>query len=95
MALIPRIERLEDQSLTPYSCILEVRLTGGKTFRKEMTVAPDFYSFGRNQTTALVKQVTSETGVDPSKVDRMIELVEDLPGASNVRPLIEVLAHCP
>jgi hypothetical protein len=43
----------------------------------------------------LIKQVTSETGVNPYKVERMVSLVKDLPNAQNVRPLVEVLASCP
>ena len=95
LALIDRIERFEDKKLTPYSCIIEVQMKGGKKFRKEMIITPAYYNFSMDQTIALVKQVSSETGVDQSKVDRMIALVKDLPNAQNVRALIEVLASCP
>jgi 2-methylcitrate dehydratase PrpD len=95
LALINRVERIEDKALTPYACILEVQMKGGKKFRKEMIITPAYYSFGMDQTVELVKRITSETGVAQNKVDRMIALVQDLPKAGGVRPLIDVLAGCP
>jgi 2-methylcitrate dehydratase PrpD len=95
LSIINRVERIEDKTLTPYSCILEVQMKDGKKFRKEMIITPAYYNFSMDQTIALVKQVTSETGVDPSKVDRMITMVNGLPEATNVRALVALLAGCP
>lgn len=47
------------------------------------------------QEVELIKRVAAETGVTPSKVDRMVEWVQDLPKAKNVWPLIDILANCP
>jgi 2-methylcitrate dehydratase PrpD len=95
LALIDRIEHLPDEKIPRWSCIVEVQMKNGKKFKKEMIIGPEYYNFNMKQDIELIKRVTSETGVTPSKVDRMVELVQDLPQAQNVRALIDVLANCP
>ena len=60
-----------------------------------MIIPTDYYNFDRKQVIELVQRVASETAVDPLKVNHIIEQIEDLQDAKNVRGLIEVLAHCP
>ena len=95
LGLIDRIEHTPDEKIPRWSCIVDVQMKDGKKFKKEMIISPEYYNFTMKQDIELIKRVTSETGVTPSKVDRMVEFVQDLPKAKNVRALIEVLANCP
>ncbi len=95
LGLIDRIEHLPDEKIPRWSCIIEVQMKNGKKFKKEMIIGPEYYNFNMKQDIELIKRVTSETGVNQSKVDQMVELVQDLPKAQNVRALIDVLANCP
>jgi 2-methylcitrate dehydratase PrpD len=95
LALIDRIEHLPDEKIPRWSCIVEVQMKDGKKLNKEMIIGPEYYNFNMKQDIELIKRVASETGVTPSKVDRMVELVQDLPNAKNVRALVDVLAKCP
>jgi len=95
LALIDRIEHLPDEKIPRWSCIVEVQMKNGKKIKREMIIGPEYYNFNMKQDIELIKRVTSETGVTPSKVERMVELVQDLPNAKNVRSLIDVLANCP
>jgi 2-methylcitrate dehydratase PrpD len=95
LALIYRIEHLPDEKIPRWSCIIEVQMKNGGKFKKEMIIGPEYYNFNMAQDIELIKRVTSETGVTPSKVDRMLEFVQDLPQAKNVRALVDVLANCP
>jgi 2-methylcitrate dehydratase PrpD len=95
LGLIERIEHLPDEKIPRFSCIIEVEMKGGKRFGKEMIVPPDYYNFDMGRDIELIKRVTSETGVDQSKVDRMIELIRNFEKEKNVKKLVEVLAHCP
>jgi hypothetical protein len=70
-------------------------MKNGKKFKKEMIIGPEYYNFDMGRDIELIKRVTSETGVDQSKVDRMIELIRDFEKEKNVKKLVEVLAHCP
>jgi hypothetical protein len=60
-----------------------------------MIVPPDYYNFDMGRDIELIKRVTSETGVDQSKVDRMIELIRNFEEEKSSKKLVEVLAHCP
>jgi 2-methylcitrate dehydratase PrpD len=95
LALIDRIEHVPDEKIPRWSCIVDVQMKDGKKFKKEMIISPEYYNYNMKQDVELIKRVTSETGVTPSKVDRMVEFVQDLPKAKNVRPLIDILANCP
>ena len=95
LALIDRIEHTPDEKIPRWSCLIEGQMKNGKKFKKEMIIGPDYYNFNRKQDVELIKRVTSETGVNQSQVDKMVELVQDLPKAKSVRPLIDVLANCP
>ncbi|MCX5908809.1 MAG: MmgE/PrpD family protein, partial [Deltaproteobacteria bacterium] len=95
LALIERIDHLPDEKIPRWSCIIEVAMKSGKRFKKEMIVGPEYYNFNMDQDIELIRKVTQETGVTPSKVDRMVELVKELPKAGNVKALVEVLANCP
>jgi len=95
LALIDRIEHIPDEKIPRWSCIIEGQLKNGKKLKKEMIIGPEYYNFTMKQDIELIKRVTSETGVNQSKVDKMVELVQDLPHAQNVRALIDVLANCP
>jgi 2-methylcitrate dehydratase PrpD len=95
LALIDRIEHIPDEKIPRWSCIVDVQMNNGKKFKKEMMIGPEYYNFNMKQDVELIKRVTSETGVIQSKVDRMVELVQDFPNAKNVRALIDVLANCP
>ncbi len=95
LALLDRTEHIPDEKIPRWSCIIEAQMKDGKNFKKEMIIGPEYYNFNMGQDVELIKRVTSETGVTQSKVDRMVELVQDLPKAKNVRPLIDVLAKCP
>jgi len=95
LGLIDRIEHTPDEKIPRWSCIVDVRMKDGKKFKKEMIISPEYYNFSMKQDIELIKRVTSETGVNPSKVDKMVGMVQDLPNAQNVRALIDVLANCP
>ncbi len=95
LALIDRIEHLPDEKIPRWSCMIEVQMKNGKKFKKEMIIGPEYYNFNMAQDIELIKRVTSETGVTQSKVDHMVEFVQDLPQAKNVRALVDVLANCP
>ena len=95
LALIDRIEHLPDEKIPRWSCIVEVQMKNGEKIKKEMIIGPEYYNFNMEQDIELIQRVTSETGVNQSKVDRMVEFVQDLPKAQNVRALIDVLANCP
>ena len=93
--LIKRIEHIPDEKIPAFSCVMEVETKRGDKFIKEMIIPTDYYNFDRKQVIELVKRVTSETGVNPSKVDHIIGLIKDLQDVKNIQGLIEVLAHCP
>lgn len=95
LSLINRIDHIPDEKIPRWSCIIEVQMKKGKKFKKEMIIGPEYYNFDMKQDIELIKRVTKETRVHQAKVDRMVELVRDLPKASNVRALIKVLASCP
>lgn len=95
LALIDRIEHIPDEKIPRWSCIIEVAMKNGKKFKKEMLIGPEYYNFNMQQDIELIKRVTQETGVSPSKVDRMIERVNELPKAKSVKALVDVLAQCP
>jgi 2-methylcitrate dehydratase PrpD len=95
LGLIERIEHLPDEKIPRFSCIIEVEMKGGKRFSKEMIVPPDYYNFDIGRDIELIKRVTSEAGVDQSKVDRMIEMIRNFEKEKNSKKLVEVLAHCP
>jgi 2-methylcitrate dehydratase PrpD len=95
LALIDRIEHVPDEKIPRWSCIVDVQMKNGKKFKKEMIIGPEYYNFDMGRDIELIKRVTSETGVDQSKVDRMIELIRDFEKEKNVKKLVEVLAHCP
>jgi 2-methylcitrate dehydratase PrpD len=95
LGLIDRIEHIPDEKIPRWSCIIEGQMKNGKKLKKEMIIGPEYYNFTMKQDVELIKRVTSETGVNQSKVDKMVELVQDLPNAKNVRALIDVLANCP
>src|SRR3972149_10470617 len=95
LSLIDRVDHIPDEKIPRWSCIIEVQMKNGKKFKKEMIIGPEYYNFNMKQDVELIKRVTSETGVTQSKVDRMVEFVQDLPNAKNVRALIDVLANCP
>jgi len=95
LALIERIDHIPDEKIPRWSCIIEAQMKGGGKLKKDMIISADYYNFNMDRDIELIKQVTSETGVNQSKVERMVSLVKDLPNAQNVRPLVEVLASCP
>jgi len=95
LSLIDRIEHIPDEKIPRWSGIIEVQVKNGKKFKKEMIIGPEYYNFDMNQDIELIKRVTKETGVNQSKVNKIVELVQDLPQAKNVRALIDVLANCP
>lgn len=95
LSVIERIDHIPDEKIPRWSCIIEVAMKNGKKLKKEMIIGPEYYNFNMKQDIELIKRVTSETGVTPSKVDRMVELVQDLPKAKDVRALIDVLGNCP
>jgi 2-methylcitrate dehydratase PrpD len=94
LAMIDRIEHVPDQNIPRWSCIVDVQMKNGKKFRKEMIIGPEYYNFNLKQDIELIKRVTSETGVNQSKVDRMIEVIRNFEKEKNVKRLVEVLAHC-
>ncbi len=95
LGLIERIEHLPDEKIPRFSCIIEVEMKGGKRFSKEMIVPPDYYNFDMGRDIELIKRVTSEAEVDPSKVDRIIGLIRNFEKEKSSKKLVEVLAHCP
>jgi 2-methylcitrate dehydratase PrpD len=95
LVLIDRIEHVPDEKIPRWSCIVDVQMKNGKKFKKEMIIGPEYYNFNLKQDIELIKRVTSETGVDQSNVDRMIELIRNFEKEKNVKKLVEVLAHCP
>jgi 2-methylcitrate dehydratase PrpD len=95
LALIDRIEHVPDEKIPRWSCIVDVQMKNGKKFKKEMIIGPEYYNFNLKQDIELIKRVTSETGVNQSKVDRMIEVIRNFEKEKNVKKLVEVLAHCP
>jgi 2-methylcitrate dehydratase PrpD len=95
LALIDRIDHIPDEKIPRWSCIIETQMKDGKKLKKDMIISAEYYNFNMDRDIELIKQVTSETGVNQSKVERLVSLVKDLPNAQNVRPLVEVLAGCP
>ena len=95
LSLIDRIEHIPDDKIPRWSCTIDMQMKNGKRLKKDMIIGPEYYNFTMKQDVELIKRVTSETGVNQSKVDKMVELVQDLPNAKNVRALIDVLANCP
>jgi 2-methylcitrate dehydratase PrpD len=93
--LVKRIEHIPDEKIPAFSCVMEVELKRGDKFIKEMIIPTDYYNFDRKQVIELVQRVTSETGVNPSRMDQIIGLIKDIQDAKNIQGLIEVLAHCP
>ncbi len=92
--LIEKIEHLPDEKVPRFSCRVAVEMKGGKRFHKEMIVPPDYYNFDMERDIELIRRVTAETGVDPSKVDQIIQFIQGLENAANVRRLIDILANC-
>ena len=95
LALIDRIDHIPDEKIPRWSCIIEVQMKGGKKLKRDMIISAEYYNYNMDRDIELIKQVTSETGVNQTKVDKMVQLVQDLPNAKSVRPLIDVLASCP
>jgi 2-methylcitrate dehydratase PrpD len=95
LSLIDRIDHIPDEKVPRWSCIIEVQMKNGQKLKKEMIIGPEYYNFNMDQDIDLIKRVTKETRVSQKKVERMIEIVRDLPKAKSVRPLIDVLASCP
>jgi len=95
LSLIDRIDHIPDEKIPRWSCMIEVLMKNGKKLKKDMIIGPEYYNFNMKQDIELIKRVTSETGVNQAKVDKMVDLVQDLPNAKNLQPLIKVLADCP
>jgi len=95
LSLIDRIEHIPDEKVPRWSCLIEIQMKNGQKLNKEMIIGPEYYNFNMKQDIEMIKRITKETGVNQAKVEKMVELVQDLPQASTVRPLIKVLAGCP
>jgi 2-methylcitrate dehydratase PrpD len=95
LSLIQNIDHIPDEKVPRWSCIIEVEMKNGKRLKQEMIIGPEYYNFNMKQDVELIKRVTQEARVNQAKVDKMVELVQGLPKAKSVRPLIEVLASCP
>ena len=93
--LVEKIEHRPDEKIPRFSCMIDVEMKGGEKLNKEMIISPDYYNFNMERDIDLIKRVTTEAGVDPSKVDRIIQFIRGLENAENVKSLIDILARCP
>jgi 2-methylcitrate dehydratase PrpD len=93
--LMERIDHVPDETIGSYCCAVTVETKGGNSYHKESREGAEYYNFDIQQTTELARRVTSETGVSPDKVDRMINFIQELDQAPNIKELTELLGSCP
>jgi len=93
--LIEKTDHIPDESVGTYCCVITLETKDGKTIRRESKEGPEYYNFNMDQTVELARRVTSETGVSQEKVTEMIEFVQNLEKAEDVRTLTALLGSCP